>query len=69
MSQVPDAVLGMGTLGLLWAVAFRAALRVTPPELIPGFLHQRVRRTHAATRYVAAVAVGLLPLGAAMKIT
>ena len=59
------AVMQAGCLGLLWAAAYTAVVRVTPIDLVPSVLHTRMRRTRSAVPYVAAISLLLLVLGAA----
>lgn len=58
------AAMQVGCLGILWAAAYIALIRITPVDLVPRVLHTRMRRTRAAVPYVAGVSFLLLMVGA-----
>jgi hypothetical protein len=68
LPHLSTALLQIGALGLLWAAMYTFLVRHTPPTWIPRFLDTRVRRTRAASRWVAAGSLLVLLAGAAIRL-
>lgn len=62
MSGTALTISMLGALGLVWGVVYTTVHRLVPGGLLPGCLHERVRRVRAAVPWVAGASVLLLAL-------